>query len=282
MEINWFTFFAQIVNFSILVYVLQRLLYKPVIKAMERREKTIRDRLESAEQKKQEAKQENIHYQEMQAKFADQQAELLATAKLEVEQTRQRLFQEVEDESTLERSEWKASLQRQKSTFLQELRHRTVQQLQISLRLVLKDLAETTLEYQIAKAFLKKLRNLSEEALAVLISTLTKQSEDGNGISLTVVSAFDLPEEIRVEIGNVLQHYFNQADLGSLPLGYETQPDLICGVELRGTGYKLTWSIDSYLDNLTENLDSVLSEEIGAEAMAVEVSQKANINKTHG
>ena len=282
MEINWFTFFAQIVNFSILVYVLQRLLYKPVIKAMERREKTIRDRLESAEQKKQEAKQENIHYQEMQAKFADQQAELLATAMLEVEQTRQRLFQEVEDESTSERSEWKASLQRQKSTFLQELRHRTVQQLQISLRLVLKDLAETTLEYQIAKAFLKKLRNLSEEALAVLISTLTKQSEDGNGISLTVVSAFDLPEEIRVEIGNVLQHYFNQADLGSLPLGYETQPDLICGVELRGTGYKLTWSIDSYLDNLTENLDSVLSEEIGAEAMAVEVSQKANINKTHG
>jgi F-type H+-transporting ATPase subunit b len=277
MEINWFTFFAQIVNFSILVYVLQRLLYKPVIKAMEQREKTIRDRLESAEQKKQEAKQENIHYQEMQAKFADQQAELLATAKLEVEQTRQRLFQEVEDESTSERSEWKASLQRQKSTFLQELRHRTVQQLQISLRLVLKDLAETTLEYQIAKAFLKKLRNLSEDAIAVLVSTLTKQSEDGNAITLTVVSAFSLPEEIRVEIGNVLQHYFKQADLGSLPLGYETQSDLICGVELRGAGYKLTWSIDSYLDNLTENLDSVLSEEI-----KVEVSQKTNINKTHG
>ncbi len=280
MEINWFTFFAQIVNFSILVFVLQRLLYKPVIKAMERREKTIRDRLESAEQKQQEAKQENAHYQQMQAEFADRQAELLTKAKLEVEQTRQRLLQEVEDESTLERSQWQASLQRQKSTFLQELRHRTVQQLQISLRLVLRDLAETTLEYQIAKTFLKKLQNLSDDALAVLVSTLTNQSEDDNDISLTVVSAFDLPEEIRVEIGNVLQHYFNQANLGSLPLGYETQPDLICGVELRGAGYKLTWSIDSYLDNLTENLDSVLSEEIGVEAMAVEVSKKAN--KTHG
>lgn len=267
MAINWFTFFAQIVNFFVLVFVLQRLLYKPIVKAMEKREKKIRDRLESAEKQQQDAKQESAHYQQMQAEFADQESELLAKAKLEVEQTRQRLLQEVEDASVVDRSQWQVSLQRQKAAFLQEVRHRTIQQLQTSVQLVLKDLADATLEDQIAKTFLKRLQNLGDADRAALVSALTKTSDDGSILSLTVVSAFDLPEEIRTAIANILQNYFNQSNLGNVHLDYETQPDLICGIELRGTGYKLTWSIEAYLDSMTENLASVLAEEIGAEAL---------------
>lgn len=263
MEINWFTFFAQIVNFLILVFVLQKLLYKPIVQAMERREQTIRDHLQSAEKQQQQAEQEMAHYQQMQAEFASQKAELLAQVRLEVAQIREQLLQEVENESVIARSQWQASLKRQKSVFLQEVRHRTIQQLQAIARLVLQDLAETSLEEQISQIFLKKLQNLDERDRFDLVSPLTKISNNDKQIALTVVSTFDLSGEIKAQIANILQNYFNQANLGEIALDYEIQPDLVCGIELRGIGYKLTWSIEAYLDSLSENLDAALAEEIG-------------------
>ncbi len=49
MLINWFTVLAQIVNFLILVYLLKRFLYGPIIRAMQEREKKIARRLQDAE-----------------------------------------------------------------------------------------------------------------------------------------------------------------------------------------------------------------------------------------
>ena len=37
MQIDWITVAAQIVNFLVLVWILQRLLYRPVTRAMARR-----------------------------------------------------------------------------------------------------------------------------------------------------------------------------------------------------------------------------------------------------
>ncbi|CAN1208650.1 hypothetical protein TUMEXPCC7403_00415 [Tumidithrix helvetica PCC 7403] len=287
MEINWVTFTAQIVNFFVLVFVLQRLLYKPIVKAMERREQTIRDRLNSAEQKQQEAQQEVAHYQQMQADLAARQAELLTQAQAEVEQTRQRLLQEVRDAAAVERSQWQASLRRQKEAFLQEVRHRTMQQLQATVQLVLKDLAEVTLEAQVAKVFLQRLQNLADRDRIGLVTALT-QTEQQSSIALTLVSAFELPESIRTAIAQVLQNYLNAANLGDLDLDCETQPDLICGIELRGRGYKLTWSIEAYLDAIAENLASVLVEEIGeeiSEEIGEEISEGINaegVEPAHG
>ena len=45
MLIDWFTVAAQIVNFLILVYLLKRFLYGPLIRAMDAREKRIADEL---------------------------------------------------------------------------------------------------------------------------------------------------------------------------------------------------------------------------------------------
>ena len=41
MQIDWLTVAAQIVNFLVLVWLLQRFLYKPITNAMHRREERI-------------------------------------------------------------------------------------------------------------------------------------------------------------------------------------------------------------------------------------------------
>ena len=41
MPINWFTVVAQVINFLILVWLLKRFLYKPILHAIDEREKGI-------------------------------------------------------------------------------------------------------------------------------------------------------------------------------------------------------------------------------------------------
>ena len=265
MEINWFTFFAQILNFFVLIFVLQRLLYKPIIQAMERREKTIRDRLTSAAQQQQEAEQEVERYQAMQKDLADRQTELFTQAKLEAEQTRQRLLQEVHESVETERSQWQTGLQRQQDAFLREVSHRTTQQVQATVRRVLTDLAESDLETQMARVFLHKLQNLNEAERAELVTTLNAainaaiNATSKDSISLTLVSTFPLPKDICEAIATVLQDYFNAIGSSKVELNCDIQSSLICGIELRGTGYKLAWSIDAYLDAITESLVKVFA-----------------------
>lgn len=259
MEINWFTFFAQIVNFFLLIFVLQRLLYKPITQAMERREKTIGDRLLDASKQKKAAQEEVERYQEMQHNLAAKQTELLTQAKLEAEQTRQRLLKEIQESVATERSQWQSILQRQRDAFLREVSYRTIQQLQTTVRRVLTDLAESELETQIARIFLQRLRDLTEAERAELVTTLTTSTTDS--IPLTLVSTFTLPTDICEAIARVLQDYFSAVGSGKIALTCEIQSNLICGIELRGTGYKLAWSMDAYLDTITENLVTVFAEE---------------------
>ena len=60
MEINWFTVIAQIVNFLILVWLLKRFLYKPVLKAIDDREQKVAAKLKDAEIKNAEAEKDKV------------------------------------------------------------------------------------------------------------------------------------------------------------------------------------------------------------------------------
>ena len=48
MSIDWFTVAAQIINFMVLVWLLQKYLYKPVLNAVRKREQKIAGQLSEA------------------------------------------------------------------------------------------------------------------------------------------------------------------------------------------------------------------------------------------
>ena len=58
MQINWFTVIAQIINFLILVWLMKKYLYKPILQAIDEREKKIATELADAKSKVAEAKSE--------------------------------------------------------------------------------------------------------------------------------------------------------------------------------------------------------------------------------
>jgi F-type H+-transporting ATPase subunit b len=63
MLIDWFTVGAQVLNFLILVWLLKRFLYKPILHAIDEREKRIAKELADADAKKAEAEKERDEFQ---------------------------------------------------------------------------------------------------------------------------------------------------------------------------------------------------------------------------
>ena len=72
MQINWFTVIAQLFNFILLVWLMKRFLYAPILAAIDEREKKIKAQLNDAKAQKSEAKKEQEEFNAKNADF-DQQ-----------------------------------------------------------------------------------------------------------------------------------------------------------------------------------------------------------------
>ena len=94
MLIDWFTVVAQVVNFLILVWLLKRFLYRPILNAIDAREKRIATELADADAKKAEAIKERDEFQHKNEEFDRQRAALLSQATDEAKAERQRLLDE--------------------------------------------------------------------------------------------------------------------------------------------------------------------------------------------
>ncbi len=99
MLIDWFTVGAQMLNFLILVWLMKRFLYKPILNAIDAREKLIAAELADAEAKKAEAQKERDEFQHKNEEFDQQRAALLKKATDEAKAERQRLLDEARQDS---------------------------------------------------------------------------------------------------------------------------------------------------------------------------------------
>ena len=74
MLIDWFTVVAQVINFLVLVWLLKRFLYRPILHAIDAREKRIAAEVADADAKKVEAEKQCEEFRNKNAEFEKQQA----------------------------------------------------------------------------------------------------------------------------------------------------------------------------------------------------------------
>src|ERR1700679_1503949 len=156
MLIDWFTVGAQALNFIILVWLLKRYLYKPILDAVDAREKRIAAELADADAKKAEARKERDEFQVKNETFDQQRAALLSKATQEASAERQRLTDEARkaaDDVSAKRSE---SLLSDAENLNQAILQRTQQEVFAIARKALTDLAGTSLEERMCDVFMDR------------------------------------------------------------------------------------------------------------------------------
>ena len=257
MLIDWFTVGAQALNFLILVWLMKRFLYKPILHAIDAREKRIATELADADAKKAEAQQERDEFQHKNEEFDRQRAALLSKATDEAQAERERLLDEARQAATALSSKRQEALRREQQNLHRAVSRRTQQEVFAIARQALTDLAGASLEERLGEVFTCRLREMDGEAKAGLAEALKKTSEPA-----LVRSACDLPAEQRAAIQTALNETFS----ADIHLRFQTAPDLIGGIELTTNGHKVAWSIADYLASLEKGVDELLKEKDQPEA----------------
>ena len=100
MKIDWFTVIAQMVNFIVLVGLLWHFLYKPILKAIDEREKKIAAELADAAAKKTEANKEQQDFKQKNEKFDQEKKDLMTKAEADAEAEHQKLLESARTDAT--------------------------------------------------------------------------------------------------------------------------------------------------------------------------------------
>jgi F-type H+-transporting ATPase subunit b len=250
MLIDWFTVGAQALNFVVLVWLLKRFLYQPVLDAIDARERRIADELADVDRRQGEVQKLRDELRAKNAAFDQERSAMLAKAALDAKAEGDRLSsnaRQAAESMTLQRN---AAVHQEAEGFSRELSRRAAAESFRIARAALKDLAGADLEERISEVFARRLRQMNsktKEAMGAAIRT-------PNGEPL-LTSSFALSDREKGSIQTAL----NETFCADIHLRFETSTSVIGGIELKSAGQRLSWSIADYLNTLEENVGALLS-----------------------
>lgn len=249
MLIDWFTVVAQAVNFLVLVWLLKRFLYKPVLEAIDGRDQRITTQLREAGRMQAEAQQERAELQRRNEELDRNRELLMGKALADAKAEGQRLSGEARQAAEALRSRLEEAMTRDREVMAREVTSRVQHEVLAIVRQTLSDLASTGLEEQMTGAFIRRLHDLGGDEKASLAASLRTGHRP-----VLVRTAFELPPDQRQAIVAAVKEA-----LGSEPpLQFETSPALVCGVELSTDGLRVGWSIADHLASFERGLDDAL------------------------
>lgn len=257
MFIDWFTVSAQVLNFLVLVWLLKRFLYKPILNAIDAREERIAKELTEAAAKMELAQKERTEFQHKNKAFNRQREDLLSKVLDEAKAERQRLFHETRQAAYALQTKQQESLNREQQSLNDAISLRTQEEVFAIAQKALTELAGMSLEARICEVFTSHLRELRGEKKESLVKAL--QTSAG---PVLVRSAFNLPAEQR----SALQQVLNDMLSTGIKLRFEIVPEVISGIELLANGQKVAWSIADYLGSLEKGVRELLQEHFKPQA----------------
>jgi F-type H+-transporting ATPase subunit b len=238
MLIDWFTVGAQVLNFLILVLLLKHFLYKPILHAIDEREKKIAAELADASLKKTEAKKEQDEFAHKNQEF-DKQRELLfrkATQDASVEKTR--LLDQAKQDADIYSKKRMDSLIEEEVKLQKSIIKRIKEGVLAISRKALKDLSGLDLDERIVNVFVGQLKGS-------LLNT--------SNTPVTVRTAFTLSSDLQATV----EHQIKDVISSSRQVRFETNPDLIGGIEITSNGQKIAWNIADYVNSLERKIEEI-------------------------
>ncbi|MDR9486080.1 MAG: F0F1 ATP synthase subunit delta [Sediminimonas sp.] len=259
MSIDWLTVAAQIVNFLVLVWLLQRFLYQPISEAMRRREARIEDRLSEAKAAREDAEDEARRLREERAALDQERQGILEQARDEAAELRRDLNAELREEMESKRAAWQRQLEEERGDFARRLQRRAGQQVLHITERVLADFAGSDLSERIAETFLSRLKTL-DAATRDRLAEAAAEAE-----SAVVTTGHPIAPATRTKITRALREAIRQ----DIPVNYKDDEAGLLGARLIIGEQTVEWSAARHLKQLGVALDEILDTE-GHRAPATE------------
>lgn len=246
MEFNLSTFAFEIINFLILVWILQRLFYKPVRKIINQRKQHIDQTLAEAAQMRKDAEQLKQNYESRLQKWEHEKQAAMSQLHQQLETERQQQLLALQKQLEQERKKTQSAMQRQQ---LESHRHQQILALQNGARfatLLLQKAAGQELENQLFQLLISQLKQLPE-ACQHLVQTL----ENEPILEITINSAFPLSQTQVQQLEQKLSSLIDKP----LQFSYSQNSELIAGLKVDIGAWALHTNIQHELSGFAEFAD---------------------------
>ena len=243
MELNWSTFLLEIFNFLVLVWILKRFFYKPILDVIARRRADIEKSLDDSKALHNDAEALQEQYKNRLAVWEQEQQAAKIALKEEVEAERVRQMELLQ--ITLEKKREKAQVieQHQLKACQQQAEETALTQgAQFTTRL-LTSVAGPELEKRLSDLFMQELAALSSEQIEALRAAGNKTPD-----KIQITSAYALDDAAR----QLLEQSLGAALGVSGPFHYEQDKALLAGLRINVGAWVLRANLQDELKSFVD------------------------------
>ena len=223
MAFDWTTFILEIINFLILVWILKRFLYRPVLDVIARRRAGVEKTLADARRIETEAGELKQQNEQRLAQWENEREAAQARLREELAAEREHLMAALETSIAEERERRRVLDERHQHDFRRGVEEQGIAQGAAFSARLLGRVATPELEARLYTLLLEDLRGLRAEDKRAVADAAAAP-----GLQLKVQSAFALDQDRRGELARALA----EATGKTLPVEYRENPELLAGFQV--------------------------------------------------
>ena len=253
MSIDWITVAAQLANFLVLVWLLKRFLYRPILDGIDAREAEIAERMGEAKRICDDADAKKAEFSNRLAQLESELAGSLKTAQTQAQDVRQKMISEAREQLHLESTAFARDQRAEGERYVAMLQKSGGVVLLELTRKALLDLAGQTFEEQMVIQAIKQIDATGQELLEV--------AKDAKVAIVTT----------REGLSDAGRTHLEQQILKRLPkvgLQFVTDPTQAPGLVMRIGAVQVSWTVDSYISELTALLEQKIKNKDHAKGVA--------------
>ena len=248
MGFSWTTFLAQIVNLFVLVWLMKRFLYGPIVTVIAKRQAYIEGKVKNAEAAEKAAQKQQAALEKQARQWNADHQKRLEAVYAEIADLRREQTDRVHLEAASLRQKMQDDLNRETASLRLEIRNMMAQNFLTLSHKVLADFSGLTPMAQVLDLFRKKVTDLSAKERQGF-----RQQASSRG-RLVITTSAKLNAATEKSLRSFLVQQFEQDNMV-----FSVDPDLILGIEVGIGDTVLAWSLKDYLDTLEGNLNAALA-----------------------
>jgi len=242
LQLNWTTFFFEIINFLVLVWILKIFLYQPILKVLSDRRSFIDNSLAEAKTLQQQATELEQKYQSRLDDWELEKQKLLDQLQQEIQIERSSQFEQLAQQLSEEREKVAVIEQRQQAETMKQYQQKSHTQGARFASRLLTSIASPELESRLIDSFIDNMNRLTEDTASALTSACESIDQ------ITVTSAYALTESqqkiISITLSNLCHKQPNYSFLQA--------PELLAGLRIGIGAWVLRFNLQDELSSFSE------------------------------
>jgi len=240
MSIDWITVAAQIANFLVLVWLLKRFLYRPILDGIDARERQISERMAEAGRIRENSEAAQAEHEAQIAKLKASRESVMEEVREEAEKERDALLSNARARLEREQAARDDARTDEAHRYAADLEFNGATALVALLRKALNDLAGETLEHRIVARAAERLPEMTGDLAKV----------GGESREVIVTTRDSLPDDMQTQLVQLI----NDA-LPDITIRFQTDQSQSPGLNLRVDGAQIGWTAESYVNGLGQILE---------------------------